>query len=295
MPLNSMTGFSRGSGVAEGHRWNWEVKTVNNKGLDVRVKFPTFLDGFDVTVKKLVSTTIARGSVFISLNVESDGDEEAFVVREDRLQSLLDIAAKYADKTGVQPAKLDGLLAIKGIVELSTDTCDEKTRGRLEEELLKSLKNVLADLCSARADEGSRMASILNEQLSTIEQLALDARALSGDRLEAMNARFKQQLAKITQSDVPVSEERMAQEIAIISVKADIQEELDRLDSHVVEAKKLLAQNKAVGRRLDFLCQEFNREANTLCSKSGDTALTKIGLDLKTVIDQFREQIQNIE
>ncbi|MFC4348266.1 YicC/YloC family endoribonuclease [Kordiimonas lipolytica] len=295
MPLNSMTGFARGAGADVGFRWNWEVKSVNNKGLEVRAKLPSFLDGFDLAIKKAVSGMLARGSVYISLNVERDGDDASFVVNEERLQALIDVASRFADVPGVEKASIDGLLSIKGVVDLTSRDMTEEERTALEGVLLTDLKAVVADLKAARADEGARMGTILETQLADIARLATEARAVSGDRLEAMHTRFRQQLAKLESIDKPVPEDRIAQELATMAVKADVQEELDRLDSHVVEASALLASDKPVGRKLDFLCQEFNREANTLCSKSSDTALTQIGLELKALIDQFREQIQNIE
>jgi len=295
MTLNSMTGFSRGGGGAVGHSWNWEIKSVNNKGLDIRTKFPSFLDGFDLAIKKAVSTRLTRGSVFVSLSVEADADDSQFIVHEERLKSLLLVAAKYSDAPGIAAASLDGLLAIKGVVDVAAAEMSDGDRSQLEKSLLSDLKSVLKALKVARADEGARMAEVLGTQLADIERLVVAARDISGDRLEAMHERFRQQLQKLEQVTKPVSEDKLAQEIAVLAVKADIQEEMDRLDSHILEAKKLLNDKVPVGRRLDFLCQEFNREANTLCSKSGDSALTKIGLELKAVIDQFREQIQNIE
>lgn len=295
MTLKSMTGFARGVGNALGHTWSWEIKSVNNKGLDVRAKYPSFLDGFDLTIKKAVSSKLSRGSVFVALQVESENDDSMFVVHEERLKSLLDVAAKYAESPGVTAASLDGLLAVKGVVDLVASELDDNNRKKLEDALLENLDDVLSDLTAARADEGARMATVLNTQLADIERLAGEARAISGDRLTAMHERFRQQLKKLEQIATPVSDDKLAQEIATMAVKADIQEELDRLDSHVLEARKLLNSDNSVGRKLDFLCQEFNREANTLCSKSGDSALTKVGLELKAVIDQFREQIQNIE
>lgn len=295
MSLRSMTGFARGASASDGFRWNWEVKSVNNKGLEVRTKLPAFLDGFDLQIKKAVSGLLARGSVYLTLNVEREGDDATFVVNEERLQALIEVASKFSAVEGIEKASIDGLLAIKGVVDLTSRDVSEKEREALEKALLKDLREVIGQLAQAREGEGARMAEILEVQLSEIARLASEARTVSGDRLEAMHARFRQQLAKLEAVDKPVSEERLAQELATMAVKADVQEELDRLDSHVVEARELLASDKPVGRKLDFLCQEFNREANTLCSKSGDTALTKIGLELKALIDQFREQIQNIE
>ncbi len=295
MPLSSMTGFARSAGEGAGFRWNWEIKSVNNKGLEVRCKMPTFLDGFDLQIKRIAGAAVSRGSVFINLNVTRDGDEAVFEINEERLKALIDVAAQYGGHGGVAQASIDGLLAIKGVADLSVRETSEDEREQLEGLLTRDLAGLLADLKRARNDEGVRMGEVLTTQLKDIQALSEQARSVAGDRVEAMQNRFLAQLAKLQNTDKPVSEERLAQEIAMMAVKADVQEELDRLDSHVVEAKKLLDSDKPVGRRLDFLCQEFNREANTLCSKSGDSALTKIGLDLKALIDQFREQIQNIE
>ncbi|NVJ99802.1 MAG: YicC family protein [Alphaproteobacteria bacterium] len=295
MPLNSMTGFARGAGVDAGFRWNWEIKSVNNKGLEVRCKLPSFLDGVDILIKKAVSNQLSRGSVYINLTVERDGDDATFVVNEERLKALIDVAGRYSAAEGVGKASVDGLLAIRGVVDLTSREASEDERLALEKALLSDLRTVVSELKEARAGEGARMGEILDGQLAEIERLAVAARDAAGDRVTAMHARFAQQLAKLQNVDKPVPEERLAQEIATMAVKADVQEELDRLDSHVVEARQLLAADGPVGRKLDFLCQEFNREANTLCSKALDTALTKIGLELKVMIDQFREQIQNIE
>lgn len=295
MAINSMTGFARGAGSAHGFTWNWEVKSVNNKGLDVRTRLPSFLDGFDLKIKKTVSAKVARGSVFIALTVESDGDSETLVINEERLKALLEVAGKYTGAEGVVPASLDGLLAVKGVVEVSAREMSDDDRSQLETSLLDSLAVVLKDLTEARGEEGARMQTVLGEQIGEVETLSNKARDHAGDRNQAMFDRYKSQLAKLEGLEKPVADDRIAQELAVLAVKADIQEELDRLDSHVTEAKSLLNQGKPVGRRLDFLCQEFNREANTLCSKSGDSELTKIGLDLKVLIDQFREQVQNIE
>lgn len=295
MSLLSMTGFARGAGSNGLFNWNWEIKSVNNKGLEVRCKLPSFLDGFDLKLKKAVSQKLARGSVYVTLSVEREGDDASFVINEERLQALIDVAARFGATEGVGTATIDGLLAIKGVVDLSSKDTSEEEREKLEGNLLQNLNEVLADLISARSSEGERMETLLVDQLSEIERLSGAARDIAGDRVEAMHARFRQQLAKLENIEKPVPEDRLAQEVATMAVKADVQEELDRLDSHVVEARKILAGQGAVGRKLDFLCQEFNREANTLCSKAGDAALTKIGLDLKAQIDQFREQVQNIE
>ena len=295
MTMNSMTGFARGAGTALGHQWNWEIKSVNNKGLDVRARVPSFLDGYDLQVKKMVSAEVARGSIFVALNVDVSTDEGALVINEDRLNKLADMAAQYADRPGIAPATFDGLLAVKGVLDVQSKTLSDDEISTLQNSMTESLVEVLVDLKHARGEEGARMHAVLSGQLVEVVRLAREARDHAGDRTQAMQDRFRAQLAKLENVEKPVPEERLVQELALLAVKSDIQEELDRLDSHVEEARSLLAANKPVGRRLDFLCQEFNREANTLCSKSADSALTKIGLDLKVLIDQFREQVQNIE
>lgn len=295
MTLKSMTGFARRGGLLDSFRWNLEIKSVNNKGLEVRVKYPTFLDGFDLDIKKTASKALARGSVFINLQVDQADQEENFVINEARLDALIAIANKYNGSEATSPAQIDGLLAIKGVVELAGDEPNEDQVKKLKPALIIELKEVLGDLDNARMDEGKRMFAFLENQLAEMRALVESAKVIAGDRTKAMQERFTMQLRKLENTEKPVSDDRLAQEIAVMVVKADIQEELDRLDSHFEEADSLLNEDKPVGRRLDFLCQEFNREANTLCSKANDTRLTKVGVDLKVLIDQFREQIQNIE
>ncbi len=293
MTLKSMTGFARVKGEGAGHNWYWELKSVNAKGLDVRCRVPSFLDGFDVAVKKYVNNALNRGSVYVNLDIDREQTDDRLKINHSRLASLIE-AAKNAP-AGAEPARLDGLLSIKGVVEIDMPVMDEETRKKLENLLLESLREAVATLINARASEGERTAVFLNEQMDTIESLVQDAEQSAGARLENIQDRLRQNVAKLLEADPPVSEDRLAQEVALLAVKADVREEIDRLKSHIIDARELLASGKPVGRRLDFQAQEFNREANTLCSKSGDKDLTKTGLDLKVTIDQFREQIQNIE
>lgn len=295
MTLKSMTGFARHGGHIGSFRWNIEIKSVNNKGLEVRVKYPLFIDGFDLDIKKQASAALTRGSVFINLQVDQAEDAEKFLVNEERLSALTALSEKLSDQKGVAPARLDGLLAIKGVVELVAQEPAEDDIKALKVALAGEFERVLSELNTARAQEGQRMHTFLSAQLEQMRQLVTDAKSAAGDRVQAMQDRFMSQLKKLENAGNPVPEDRLAQEVALMAVKSDIQEELDRLNSHFDEAHTLLNEGKPVGRRLDFLCQEFNREANTLCSKANDAALTKIGVDLKVLIDQFREQIQNIE
>lgn len=295
MSLKSMTGFARSSGELGSFRWNLELKSVNNKGLEIRTKLPGFLDGFDIELKKVIGKGVTRGSLFLNLHTSRVGEDEQFVVNQSRLDKLVDAAGKLADIDGLEAARVDGLLAVKGVVELVSEEPSDDDLKNLKSQLKEDLKALLNDLVESRSAEGKRMQSVLEDQLRDMKGLLDKARSAVGDRDVAMRNRFEAQLAKLTKLDKPVPDDRLAQEIALLAVKSDIQEEFDRLESHFEEAEKLLSSGKPVGRRLDFLCQEFNREANTLCSKSGDTAVTRIGVDLKVLIDQFREQVQNIE
>lgn len=292
MTLSSMTGFARSGGEFEAFRWNFEVKSVNNKGLEVRARIPSFLDGFDLALKKEAGKVLSRGSVFINLGVDRTDDAEEFVVNEGRLKTLITVARQHATGSEIS---MDGLLGVRGVVELVGRNLAEDDRSKLEGKLMAAFRALLFDLQDARRDEGAHMQTVLQDQLSSMREIVAKASALAGHRVEAMKLRFESQLERLQATDKPVSDERLAQEVAVLAVKADVQEEIDRLHAHFDEAEKLVNAGKPVGRRLDFLCQEFNREANTLCSKSGDTELTGLGLDLKVLIDQFREQVQNIE
>ena len=290
-----MTGFGRKNGTGHDFDWIWEVKSVNNKSLDIRVRLPALLDGFDITLKKWLSSQISRGTVFVNLTINRNANDAGFIVNEAKLQALIDIAQQYEGTSAVLPASLDGLLRVKGVIEEGEKSLNDIERSQLETALKDSLADAVSELVINRAQEGARMHQVLCKQIIDIEELVNAARIQSKDRVIVMQKRFTQQLEKLQSVNKPIDEDKLAQEIALLAVKADVMEELDRLDSHIVEAKTLLDRSEPIGRRLDFLCQEFNREANTLCAKSGDTKLTKIGLDIKTLIDQFREQIQNIE
>lgn len=294
MSLSSMTGFARHSGQSGAYRWTVEIKSVNGKALDVKTRLPHELDGQEAALKSLVRKRLSRGSVFLMLSLEGGEDKESFVLHEERLKTLIEMA-RTAAYEGVEPARVDGLMSIRGVVELKTLPLDEEELKALEGSVLEGVGAALDSLVSARAGEGARVEAVLRDQLNEIARLVGEADTLAGDRIVAMQARYKSQLDKMMGGDSPVPEERLAQEIALLAVKADIREEIDRLRAHISDAVDMMGSAEPVGRRLDFLCQELNREANTLCSKSGDHALTKVGLAMKVVIEQFREQVQNIE
>ena len=295
MSLQSMTGFARIDGVTGAHRWAIEAKSVNAKGLDVRCRVPSFLDGLDIEIKKRTSALLKRGTVFINISIEREDSDSAVSVNREKLDALVALSAEYNAKDGVAPASFDGLLALRGVLETGSVDIDEKSLEAIKSNLLLGTEQAIMRLVVARAAEGARMDVALRAQIDAIEALTAEAKGLAAVRMDAIRDRFTANVNKLLEGESPLPDDRMAQEIAILAVKADVQEEIDRLNSHVADARELLASGEAVGRRLDFLSQEFNREANTLCSKSSDSDLTRVGLAMKAQIDQFREQIQNIE
>lgn len=295
MSLKSMTGFASGSAAHSGYSWSFEVKSVNAKGLDIRSRVPSFLDGLDIEIKKLVSKSLQRGTIFVNLNIERDGADNDFTINSKLLDSLIETASAYSDRPGIAPASIDGLMNIKGVIDFSSKGIDEDEKKQLLTALIKHLQTVVSDLIEARLGEGLRMQEILSSNMDEMLALVASAEQCAAVRIEAVRDRFQANVERLLQDDASVSKDRLEQEIAILAVKADITEEIDRLRSHITEAREIMESSDAVGRRLDFLSQEFNREANTLCSKSNDKDLTRIGLAMKVLIDQFREQIQNIE
>lgn len=296
--IASMTGFARAGGQRPdlGLSWTWEARSVNGKGLDIRVRWPNGFDALEAPAKELVSRHLTRGSVTLSLQTRTDTGAGAAPVRINQalLAQLMDLARDLP--LHVQPPTFDGLLQVRGVLEtLEAEEPDEETRKTLEADMLASLAGALTGLEAARREEGGRLNAILRSHLATIADLVVKAGQTASARPDAMQDRLRAALTQLLEAKVPVSEDRLAQELALIATRQDVREELDRLTAHVAQATELLDGAGPVGRRLDFLCQEFNREANTLCSKAQDTALTRIGLDLKTVIDQLREQVQNVE
>ncbi len=299
MSFASMTGFAESSGSHEGLHWRWEAKSVNGRGLDLRLRTPPGFDGLELPARRLAAERFQRGSFQVMLSVEQQEGARGLSVDATALASAVKIARELAAETGLPPARIDGLLALKGVI-VSDDGAsgDPVARAHRDAAILESLATALDRLARERLAEGARLAHLLGAQITEIERLVVEAAALAAAQPVMLRERLKSQLAELLEA-VPVSEERMAQEVALLAVKADVREELDRLTAHVQDARALIAGgahgNGGVGRKLDFLAQEFNREANTLCSKSADIALTRLGLALKAVIDQFREQSQNVE
>jgi uncharacterized protein (TIGR00255 family) len=296
MTFASMTGFAESAGSHEGLRWRWETKSVNSRSLDMRLRIPPGYDGLEPPARRLAGERFLRGALQISLTVEPSESARGLMVDATALASAVKIAREVAAETGLAPARVDGLLSLKGVIvaDDASESMDPMARAHRDAALLESLAAAFDKLVRERCGEGAKLASLLSAQIGEIERLVGEAARLAAAQPDALRDRLHAQMKELMDS-VPVSEDRLAQEVALLAVKADVREELDRLTAHVQDARALIAQGKGVGRKLDFLAQEFNREANTLCSKSADIALTRVGLGLKAVIDQFREQAQNVE
>lgn len=293
-----MTGYARAEGRDAQTTWLWEAKSVNGKGLDVRCRLPHGMDGIEIAARELATRILKRGNVQLSLTLTANAQGPGLRVNKEFLAELVALVDELGPAhQNIAPARWDGLLAVKGVLEAGTgDEGEAEDVHAAREAAIKSdLDKVLHSLAAMRLTEGERIAAVLSSQLDEIEVLAERAGGTAALRPEALRDRLRQQVAAVLEAAPGLAEDRIAQEVALIAVKADVREELDRLRAHVAAARDLIAQEGAVGRKLDFLSQEFNREANTLCSKSADVELTRIGLDLKAAIDQFREQVQNIE
>lgn len=298
MTIASMTGYARSEGRDAQVSWVWEAKSVNGRGLEVRVRVPAGHDALEAAAREAAARHLRRGNVQLSLNVSRIVEAPMVRVNTALLEQLLAMCQSWQHRfPAVEPARWDGLLSVKGVLEQveAEDADPEAARQSREVAMRADLDTAMAALAAMRAVEGGRLAGVLTGQLDEMAALAGRAAACAALRPEAIRERMKAQVAAVLEAAPALSEERVAQEVALLAVKADVREELDRLAAHVAAARDLVAGGGAVGRKLDFLSQEFNREANTLCSKSSDVELTRIGLDLKAVIDQFREQVQNIE
>ena len=292
-----MTGFTRVAGQHESVGWIWEVRSVNGKGLDLRVRLPNGYEALEAVVRDAAGKILKRGSVSVSLTVNRPEAEAAYSVNRDLLERLLTLSGQLTDdkRLSNEPPRLDTLLTVRGVVEASGGDDDPEIAEERQKSMAASLREALEALIGARQAEGARLETILRERLDELDRLGGESEGAAALRSEAIREKLAQQVGDLLDMSPALPEDRLAQEVAMLAVKADIREELDRLKSHIEAARGLLDEGVAVGRKLDFLCQEFNREANTLCSKSGDVELTRIGLAMKAAIDQFREQALNVE
>ncbi len=290
-----MTGFARSAGRHGTRGWTWELRSVNSRGLDVRLRLPPGSEALEVPVRAAVPEKLKRGSVSINLQVHEETGAGQYRINTQMIEQLLGLAEAFRGRVDPGAPRLDALLGVRGVVEPIVEDEDEAAREQRHQAMLKGMAEALAQLVANRAAEGARVEQILAQRLGEIEALVARAGQTAAAQPEAIKARLRQQVQTLLDASPALSEDRLMQEAALIAAKADVREELDRLISHIVAARDLLKRGGAVGRQFDFLCQEFNREANTLCSKSADMDLTRIGLDLKTAIEQLREQAANVE
>lgn len=296
MAIASMTGFARLDGAWQEYRWVWEVKSVNGKGLDVRMRLPQGLESLDIPARAMIAEHLTRGSVNCVLTFDRVNANAGVHVNNQVLDSLVDAAKAAAERHGLKKPRIEELLELRGVIEVKDTTLTEEQVAERDRILLAGLAEALRGVVAMRRSEGARMATVLHDEIRTIGELVALARAVPSQQPGAMREKLHKQISDLLSgSSVPIDQDRLAQEAAYMAVKADVREELDRLGAHVLAATELLESGGPAGRKLDFLSQEFGREANTVCSKSSDPALSRIGLDLKAVIDQLREQVANIE
>ena len=290
-----MTGFARAQGRDDTLDWTWEAKSVNARGLDLRFRMPPGFDRLEIAARAAVAAHFKRGSIALTLTLVHAAGAARYRISEEAVLELAAATKALAGRAGIAPPSLDGLLGIRGVVEPADEVEDGEALQRREAAIAATLEEVLAALGHMRAAEGSRLQALLLDQLGEMERLRQKAGQCAAAQPDALRARLRSQLAELLGEVPGLSEDRLAQEAALLISRTDIREELDRFGAHIAAARDLLLAGGAVGRRLDFLCQELNREANTLCSKSSDLELTAIGLELKVLVEQFREQVQNIE
>ncbi len=287
--IASMTGFARAE--AGDAQWVWELRSVNARNLDIRCRLPTGLEALEADLRQRIPTVCRRGNVMVQLNPAQNGQRATgFRINAELVRAYLD-AARSLDATSFAPPTLDGILSLPGVIERGEGGVPDLQPS----ELLRSFDVALAGLGAMRREEGGRLAAAVVALLDHLAVLRDRAAASAALQPAALKAKLEAQIQPLLEAVPALSEERLAQEVALIAGRADVREELDRLAAHVAAARDLVSGGGPVGRKLDFLCQELNREANTICSKSSDLTLTETGLELKSAIEQLREQVQNIE
>jgi uncharacterized protein (TIGR00255 family) len=295
MTLKSMTGFARADGVHGDTNWHWEARSVNGRTLDLRLRLPSGLEALEIKARALAQEKLARGNCTISLWVKREGGQPEIRLNEAALRQAQAVAERAQDMTGLERARLDTLLGMRGVVEAVEGEESEEAQAALHRALLASLAAALDALVRARAAEGERLQAVIEKQLAAIGTLVERTTSAAARQPQAIAARLGEQITRLAEPGSSLDPDRLHQEALLLAAKADIQEELDRLRAHVAAAEELTRSDQPVGRKFEFLAQEFNREANTLCSKAADIEISRTGLELKTVIDQLREQVQNIE
>ena len=291
MPIESMTGFSRSDANLDGVSIVWELKSVNGKSLDIRLRLPSGWDRIEQAVRQRFQTQITRGNIQANLTLDEGKAVPKLVVNETLLREVEDIAAKLATRMNLAPPSVAELLSLRGLLEQGEGIPSET----LEPAIMLGLDEAIAALKVSRQNEGLALDAILRAQVEAVDVLTQEAENDPSRQPEAIRSRIVENITALIGASPVLDETRLASEALFVANRADIREEIDRLKTHVTSARKLLDAGGAMGRKLDFLAQEFNRESNTLCSKSNAASITKIGLELKSVVDQFREQVQNLE
>lgn len=295
MALSSMTGFARIHGASGPYAFEWELKSVNAKGFDLRMRLPPGWDDFEAFAKKRAGEVLSRGTVYANLNVKRANAASTIRINEEVLASIVRVAGVLAGKIDAVAPSIDGLLAIRGVIEVVEPESDEAEDIAAKAAAAAAFEQALTNLVEMRRREGVALGQILSQRMDEIERLAKKAETAPGRKPDAIKARLAEQIAALLDSSDRFDPDRLNQEALLIAAKADIREELDRIASHIAQAREMIGKGGPVGRRLDFLAQEFNREVNTCCSKSNDLELTNTGLEMKNVVEQFREQVQNLE
>lgn len=295
MTLQSMTGFARVEGTSGRTRWVWELRSVNGKGLDIRLRLPPGFEALEGDVRRLAGESLARGNLQIGLSVSVSEAQVEAVVNQGALAAVLALREQLAGMIDPAPLRLDTLLTVRGVVDFRETDESEAERAARDADIRAGLSEAIRCLAEMRRKEGAALAGVLLGQVARIETLTATVEADPSRSVPAIAERLSAQVATLLQGTTALDRDRLHQEAALIATKADLREEIDRLKAHVAAARELIAEGGPIGRKLDFLAQEFNRESNTICSKSNAAAVTAAGIELKVVIDQFREQVQNLE
>jgi uncharacterized protein (TIGR00255 family) len=295
MTIKSMTGFARADGVVGPVGWHWELRSVNGRGLDIRLRVPPGFESLEPRIREAVARHITRGNLTINLNVKRSHGQAEIRLNEIALRQVLAAVERLRLAAPVGQPSPEALLNVRGVLELVEPEESEVETAQRTEAMLASLESALDGMVRARTEEGGHLSEIVVRQLAEIERLAATVESSPARAPAAIRQRLKEQVGRLIETGASLDETRLYQEAALLAARADVEEELKRLTAHVAAARALLDSREPAGRRLDFLAQEFNREANTLCSKAWDGEITRAGLELKAVIDQMREQVQNIE
>jgi uncharacterized protein (TIGR00255 family) len=295
MTLQSMTGFARSEGASNGTSWHWELRSVNNRGLDLRLRLPPGFEALEPKVRDSIAKAFSRGSINANLSLTRRARTTEVRLNQAALDRVLAIANRLSDATGTEKPRIDTLLSLKGMIDIVEDADNEEGLATEQAAVMADLETAVAGLLAARSEEGGRLKAALSDQVSEIERLSASIARSPARSVDAIRARLAEQVARLMETNQGLDPVRLHQEAVILATRADVEEELKRLAAHVEAARALLTGGGAVGRKLDFLAQEFNREANTLTSKAADHEIARSGLALKVVIDQLREQVQNIE